>query len=57
MESCDKYDEYSNLPQLSIEEKIYVMSSGDEYDAEPMSKDMLEDIHYKSQSNPSIKSR
>ena len=33
------------------------MSSVDEYDAEPMSTDMLEDIHDGSQSHPSINMR
>ena len=33
------------------------MSSGDEYDAEPMSTDMLEDICVRSQYRPSVNSR
>ena len=36
---------------------MYVMSSGDEYYSEPMSKDMLEDICDGSQSCPSINRR
>ena len=34
-----------------------LMSSGDEYDAEPMSMDMLEDIRDRNQSHPRINRR
>ena len=37
-------DDNSNLAPLISEEKIDAMSSGDEYDAEPISADMSEDI-------------
>ena len=36
---------------------MYTMSSGDKYDAEPMSKEMLEDIRDSSKSHMSINRR
>ena len=39
------------------EEEMYVMSSGDESDAEPISMEMLEDICDVSQSHPNINRR
>ena len=43
--SGNKYDDYSTMPPLISEEEMDVMSSSDDSDAEPMSTDMLEDIH------------
>ena len=46
-ESGDKYDDSDDdltLPPLISEAKTYEISSGDEYDAEPIPMDMLEDI-------------
>ena len=62
-ENCDdtkinkKSDDDSTIPPLISEEEMDVMSSGDDSDAEPMSKEMLEDIRDSSQSNPSINRR
>ena len=42
------------MPLLISEEEMYVMSSGNESDDEPMSMDMLEDIRDGSQSHPSV---
>ena len=53
-ESGNESDDYSTLKQLISEEEMDVMSSGYEYDAEPMSTDMLEDIRDGSQSHMSI---
>ena len=36
---------------------MYLMSSGNESDAEPMSTEMLEDIHDGSQSHPRVNMR
>ena len=44
MESANKSDDNSTLPQLISEAEIDVMSSGDEFDAKPMPTGMLEDI-------------
>ena len=56
-ESGNKSDEDSTMPQLISEEEMGVISSGGEYDAEPMSTDMLENIFDGSQSHPSENSR
>ena len=40
-ESGNKSDDYSTLSPLIIEEKMDVMQSGDGYDSEPTSTDML----------------
>ena len=48
MESGDVSDEDSTLPPWIIESKIDEISSGDEYDAEPMSTHMLEAIRDRS---------
>ena len=53
-ESGNKYDDDSTIPPLIIEEEMDVMSSGNQYGAETMSTDMLEDIHDGSQSHPSV---
>ena len=52
--SGNESDDYSTLAPLNIEEEMNVMSSGDEYDAEPMVVDMSEDICDISQYHPSI---
>ena len=44
------------MPPLIIEEEMGVMSSSDDYDAEPMSTDMLEDIHDSIQSHLGVNS-
>ena len=56
-ESGNKYYYNSTLPPLSSEEKTDKISSGNEYDAESMYTDMLEDIHDRSQYQPSINER
>ena len=56
-ESGNESDEDQTLAPLMSEEEIYAMSSGDESDAEPMSKDILEDIHDESKCHPSINRR
>ena len=45
------------MPPLISEEEMNSMSSGDEYDAEDMSTDMLEDIRDGCQSHPTINRR
>ena len=50
----NKSDDNSTMPTLISEEEIDVMSSGNEYDAEPVSTDMIEGIRDGSQSRPSI---
>ena len=45
------------MPPITSEEEIDVVSPGDESDAEPMSKNMLEDIHDDSQSHPRLNRR
>ena len=44
----------STIPPLISEEEMDEMSSVDESDDEPMSTEMLEDIHGCSQSHPSV---
>ena len=56
-ESGDKSDENSIMPPLLREDEMDAMSSGDRYDAGPMSKKMLEDIRDGSQSHPNINRR
>ena len=45
------------MPPLISEEEMDVMDSGDEYEDEPMSMEMLEDIRYGSESHMGINSR
>ena len=45
------------MPPLIIEEEMDVMSSGNWSDAEPISTDMLGDIHGSSQSRLSVNRR
>ena len=45
------------MPPINIEEEINAMDSGDEPDSEPISMDMLEDIHDISQSRPRVNRR
>ena len=56
-ESSNESDEDSTLPPLISEEEMDAMLLGDEYDAEHMSIDMLEDICDGCKSNPSINRR
>ena len=56
-ESGNKYYYDSNMPTLISEEEMDVISSGDESDDEPMSTEILEDIHDGSQSNLSVNRR
>ena len=42
------------MPPLRTKEEKDTMDSGDESEDEPMSTEMLEDIHYGSQSHPSV---
>ena len=49
-ERGDESDDNSIMPPLIIEEEMDAMDSGDESEYEPMSTDMLEDIHDGSQS-------
>ena len=56
-ESGNEYDDHSTiLPSIS-EEEMDAMSSGNEYDAEPMSTEMLEDICGSGQSHTIIHRR
>ena len=57
MESHNKYDYNSTLPLLISEEKMDLISSVDDSDAEHMSTEMLEGICDGSQSHPSINRR
>ena len=56
-ESGNESGDNSNLAALISEAKIYLVSLGDEYDAGPMSTDMLEDICDSSQFHLSINRR
>ena len=56
-ESGNKYDGNSTLVPIISEEEMDLMSSSDEYDAKPMSTDMIEYICDRSQSRPSIHRR
>ena len=53
----NKYDDDSTLPQIISEGEMDAMSSGNAYESEPMSKDMLEDISDGSQFHPIINRR
>ena len=53
-ESNDECDDDSTMPPLINEEEMNVMDSGDESNDEPMSTDMLEDIHDGSKSHQII---
>ena len=55
--SGNKSDDCSTLIPLVSEEGMDALISGDDYDAEPMSTDMLEDIRDGSQSHPGINRR
>ena len=55
-DSANKYNDNSTVAPIISESEMDVMSSGDEYDAEPMSTDMLEDICDRNQYRPSINS-
>ena len=55
--SGDKSDDSSIVPPLLSKKEMDVMDSGDEADDEPMSTEMLEDIHHGSQSHPNVNSR
>ena len=55
--SRNKYDDDSTIAPLITKEKMDVMSSDYDYDAEAISTDMLEDIRDGSQSHTSINSR
>ena len=56
-ESGDKSYDNSALAQLSSEEEMDAMSSGDESDDEPMSTEMLQDIREDSQYHMTVNSR
>ena len=45
------------MPPIISKEEMYLMDSGDESDGEPMSTEMLEDIHDGSKSYPSVNRR
>ena len=53
-EIIDKSDDNSIMPPLLSEEEIYAMDHGDESDDEPMSTEILEDIHDGSQYSPNV---
>ena len=55
-EISNEYYDNSTLPPLISEEEMDTMSSCNEYDAKPMSTDMLEYICNRSQYHPSINS-
>ena len=57
VESCDRSDDNSIIPPLINEEEIDAMDSGDGFEDEPISKQMLEDILDSNKSNPSVKRR
>ena len=42
------------MPPLMIKEDVYAMDSGNESDHDLISKDMLENIHARSQSRPNV---
>ena len=56
-ESGNEYDDYSTIPPLISEEEMDKMPSGNQYDAETMSTEMLEDICDGNQSHPSVNRR
>ena len=45
------------MPPIISKEEMYLMDSGDESDGEPMSTEMLEDIHDGIQSRPGVNRR
>ena len=53
-ENGDKYDDNSIMTPLISKKEMDVMNSGDESDDEPMSTEMLEDIHDGSQYHPNV---
>ena len=57
MESGNKSDDDSTLSPFISEEEMNAMSSSDEFDAEPMYTDMLEEISDGSKSNSRINRR
>ena len=56
-ESSEKRNDDSIITPLISEEETYVFDSGDESDDKPMSKEMLEDIHERSQYHTNVNSR
>ena len=56
-ESGDKYNEYSIITTLLIEEEMGAMDSGEKSDHDPISTEMLKDICDKNQSRPNINKR
>ena len=54
MEIGHKSDEWSTLPPFVSESETNAFSSGDEFDAETMYTDILEDITDQGQSRPRI---
>ena len=56
-ESGDESNGDSIMSPLLSEEEMDVMDYGDESDDEPMSMEMLEDIHDRSQSHPNVNRR
>ena len=56
-ESGDKYDDNSTITPLISEAEMDEISLGDEYNDEPMSTDILEEICEGNQSYPRINSR
>ena len=57
VESGEESDDNSIMPPLIIKEETNAMDYGDDSDDEPMSAEMLEDIHYGSQSHPNADKR
>ena len=57
MESGNYSYDNSTMPLLTSEEEMYAMSSSYKSDDEPMSTELLEDIHDGSQSHPSVNMR
>ena len=57
IETDNESDDNSILPQITSEEEMYVMSSGNESDADPFSMDMPEDICDESYYHSSINRR
>ena len=56
-ENGDESDENPIMSPLISKEETDAMDSGDDYDDEPMSMDMLEDICNSSKSHPSVNRR
>ena len=53
----DKSDDYSIMTPLLSEEKMNAMDSGDESDHDPISTEVLGDIHDIGQSHPNVNRR